>query len=181
VTAAVGAARCGLDVLLIEKYGFCGGATVAGLSGTICGLHSSGDNPRQIVFGFAGEFHARMKNSGGVCGPVPFGRTMLSLELRKQIAVGLQYDTIGESVGFFRFRESTARRLADIVAGYVASGRTNLPHEEAVRDLLLEGERPYDVADVTGLPWIEIDFPGDVARAEREVLPHLAQPAGAER
>jgi len=75
--AAVGAARCGLDVLLIEKYGFCGGATVAGLSGTICGLHSSGDNPRQIVFGFAGEFHARMKNSGGVCGPVPFGRTML--------------------------------------------------------------------------------------------------------
>jgi len=47
------------------------------LSGTICGLHSSGDNPRQIVFGFAGEFHARMKNSGGVCGPVPFGRTML--------------------------------------------------------------------------------------------------------
>lgn len=75
--AAVGAARCGLNALLIEKYGFCGGATVAGLSGTICGLHSSGDNPRQIVFGFAGEFHARMKNSGGVCGAVPFGRTML--------------------------------------------------------------------------------------------------------
>ncbi len=103
------------------------------------------------------------------------------VELRKQLAVGLRYDTIGESVGFFRFRESTARRLADIVAGYVASGRTNLPHEEAVRDLLLEGGRPYDVADVTGVPWIEIDFPDDVARAEREVLPRLAQPAGAER
>lgn len=75
--AAVGAARCGLDVLLIEKYGFCGGATVAGLSGTICGLHSSGDHPVQIVFGFAGEFHARMKENGGVCGDVPFGRTRL--------------------------------------------------------------------------------------------------------
>ena len=75
--AAVGAARCGLEVLLIEKYGFCGGATVAGLSGTICGLHSSGDCPVQIVFGFAGEFHARMKQSGGVCGALPFGRTML--------------------------------------------------------------------------------------------------------
>ena len=36
--AAVGAARCGLNALLIEKYGFCGGATVAGLSGTICGI-----------------------------------------------------------------------------------------------------------------------------------------------
>ncbi|KAA0089021.1 phosphocholine cytidylyltransferase family protein [Paraburkholderia sp. T12-10] len=103
------------------------------------------------------------------------------VELRKQLAVGLEFDTIGESVGFFRFRESTARRLAEIVAGYVASGRQNMPHEEAVRDLLLEGGRRYDVADVTGLPWIEIDFPGDVARAENEVLPRLAQPAGAVR
>jgi choline kinase len=33
------------------------------------------------------------------------------------------------------------------------------------------------VADVTGLPWIEIDFPNDVARAEREILPELAQGA----
>lgn len=103
------------------------------------------------------------------------------VELRKQLAVGLQYDTIGESVGFFRFREETARRLAQIVAGYVASGRQNMPHEEAVRDLLLEGGRHYDVADVTGLPWIEIDFPGDVARAETEVLPRLVQPAGVAR
>jgi hypothetical protein len=75
--AAIGASRCGLDVLMIEIYGFCGGATVAGLSGTICGLHSSGDHPRQIVFGFAGEFHSRMQEAGGVCGAVPFGRTML--------------------------------------------------------------------------------------------------------
>ena len=61
------------------------------------------------------------------------------VELRKQLAVDLDYDTIGESVGFFRFTEGTARRLATIVAGYVDSGRANMPHEEAVRDLLLEG------------------------------------------
>ncbi len=77
VAAAVGAARLGLDVLLVEKYGFCGGATVAGLSGTICGLYSSGDKPEQIVFGFAGEFHEALQKAGGVNGPVPFGRTML--------------------------------------------------------------------------------------------------------
>lgn len=108
-------------------------------------------------------------------------RDGVPVELRKQLAVGLQYDTIGESVGFFRFRDATARRLAQIVEGYVASGRQNMPHEEAVRDLLLEGGRTYEVADVTGLPWIEIDFPGDVARAETEVLPRLAQPAGVAR
>ena len=31
------------------------------------------------------------------------------VELRKQLAVDLDYDTIGESVGFFRFTEGTAR------------------------------------------------------------------------
>ena len=29
------------------------------------------------------------------------------------------------------------------------------------------------VADVTGAPWIEIDFPNDVSRAADEVLPQL--------
>src|SRR5579872_1560846 len=77
LAAAVGAARCGMKVLLIEKYGFCGGATVAGLSGSVCGLYSSGNHPEQIVFGFAGEFHKRMEAMGGVRGVVPFGRTIL--------------------------------------------------------------------------------------------------------
>ena len=75
VSAAVAAGRLGLDVLLVEKYGFCGGATVAGLSGTICGLHSSGDKPEQIVFGFAGEFFDALKAAGGVGEALPFGRT----------------------------------------------------------------------------------------------------------
>lgn len=77
LSAAVGAARLGLDVLLVEKYGFCGGATVAGLSGTICGLHSSGEKPEQIVFGFAGEFHDALLAAGGVREAIPFGRTKL--------------------------------------------------------------------------------------------------------
>jgi choline kinase len=95
------------------------------------------------------------------------------VELRKRLAPDLQYDTIGESVGFFRFDEAGARRLAEIVAGYVSRGASETPHEEAVRDLIREREHAFDVADVTGLPWIEIDFPNDVARAEREILPEL--------
>jgi choline kinase len=100
-------------------------------------------------------------------------RDGVPVELRKQVAAGLQYDTIGESVGFFRFDAAGARRLATLVAGYVADGRGHMPHEEAVRDLLLERSQVIDVADITGLPWIEIDFPTDIARAAREVLPQL--------
>ena len=99
------------------------------------------------------------------------------VELRKQVAAGLKYDTIGESVGFFRFDHATATRLADICADYVATGRAKMPHEEAVRDLLLENlQNPshvFDIADVTGAPWIEIDFQNDVKRAADEVLPQL--------
>ena len=96
------------------------------------------------------------------------------VEFRKRVADGLVYDTIGESVGFFRFRAKTAHRFAQIVARYVDEGRADQPHEEAIRDLLLEGGHPFDIADATGLPWIEIDFPADVARAEQRILPLIA-------
>jgi choline kinase len=100
-------------------------------------------------------------------------RDGVPIELRKQLAPGLQYDTIGESVGFFRLDEAGARRLAALVAGYVDSGRAQLPHEEAVRDLLQERSQIFEVTDITGSPWIEIDFPKDVARATEELLPQL--------
>jgi choline kinase len=95
------------------------------------------------------------------------------VELRKQLAADLEYDTIGESVGFFRFDETAARRLAVLVAGYVQRDLAHMPHEEAVRDLLRERSQIFEVADVTGAPWIEIDFPVDVLRAAHEVLPQL--------
>ena len=97
----------------------------------------------------------------------------VAIELRKQVARDLRYDTIGESVGFFRFDEVGARRLAGIVADYVNGGRAHLPHEEAIRDLLRESSQIFEVVDVTGTPWIEIDLPADEERAAREVLPQL--------
>ena len=38
----------------------------------------------------------------------------------------------------------------------------------------------FEVADVTGAPWLEIDFPTDIERAINEILPHL-QRTGAMR
>jgi choline kinase len=116
----------------------------------------------------AGDEPVKLCVSGGV--PV---------ELRKQLPAGLSYDTIGESVGFFRFDPSAARRLATLVADYVARDCAQMPHEEAVRDLLLERNQIFEVVDVTGAPWIEIDFPTDVVRAAHEVLPQLKPLSGA--
>jgi choline kinase len=95
------------------------------------------------------------------------------IELRKKLEPELTYDMIGESVGFFRFNQAGAGRLASLVEDYVTRDCAHMPHEEAVRDLLRERSQIFEVADVTGAPWIEIDFPTDVIRAAHEVLPQL--------
>lgn len=99
------------------------------------------------------------------------------VEFRKCIGKELLYDTIGESVGFFRLSEDLAYRLADRCQYYIDQSLHEAPHEEAIRDLLLETPQCFGVEDITGLPWMEIDFPEDVARAQDIILPQL-QPLG---
>lgn len=79
VAAATIAAEAGLSVLLIERYGFCGGNAVAGLSGTICGLYYASERvanrPEQAVFGFADRFRKAMIERGGLTAPQRYGKT----------------------------------------------------------------------------------------------------------
>jgi hypothetical protein len=79
VAAAATAARRGLSVVLVERYGFCGGGAVAGLSGTVCGLYEASDRPdaapRQVVFGFADEFVRLLESRGGLTPPQRYGKT----------------------------------------------------------------------------------------------------------
>ncbi len=95
------------------------------------------------------------------------------VEFRKQVGAGLQYDLLGESVGFFRFAPAMAAALAARCEKYVSQGLEREPYEEAIRDLVLGAPAEFGYEDVTGLPWIEIDFPGDVARARDEILPRI--------
>jgi hypothetical protein len=78
LAAAVTAARQGLRVVLAERYGFCGGGAVAGLSGTVCGLYEatdSGAGPTQVVHGFVDDFIARMNARNGLGVPIKYGKT----------------------------------------------------------------------------------------------------------
>jgi choline kinase len=89
------------------------------------------------------------------------------------------HDWHGESVGFFRFSAAMAAALADRCAHHVAAGRTGLEYEEAIRDLILAAPDRFGAADISGLPWIEIDFEDDLARARRDILPRLRPGAAA--
>jgi hypothetical protein len=79
VAASFTAAQRGLRVALLEKYGFCGGGAVAGLSGTVCGIYAATDNskapPRKVVFGFLDTFVKEMESRGGLGKPLKYGKT----------------------------------------------------------------------------------------------------------
>ena len=79
LAAACTVAGHGLRVTLIERYGFCGGAAVAGLSGTICGLYlarpGAVGRPEKVVFGFVDRFIEAMNRRNGLTAPVRYGET----------------------------------------------------------------------------------------------------------
>lgn len=78
VAAAETAARRGRRVMLVEKYGFSGGAAVAGLSGTICGMFNTSEDEEAaeiIIGGFARRFLDTLRARGGVTGAQRYGKT----------------------------------------------------------------------------------------------------------
>lgn len=84
------------------------------------------------------------------------------------------HDWHGESVGFFKFSPAMAAALADACDRHIAAGHHDIEYEEAIRDLILADPGRFGWADVTDLPWTEIDFPEDVAKARTMILPELA-------
>jgi choline kinase len=97
-----------------------------------------------------------------------------AVEFRKEVDPHLIYETVGEWPGFAKLSPDGARRVADILDARVQAGRTEEPYEESLREAMLENDGArFGTLDVTGLPWIEIDFPEDVVRAEMEILPLL--------
>jgi choline kinase len=53
----------------------------------------------------------------------------------------------------------------------VGAGRS-ASYDDVLRRMVRAGRFGHE--DITGLPWTEIDFPADVERALREVLPAIS-------
>jgi hypothetical protein len=70
ITAAAAAARAGCSTILVERYGFLGGAgTAAGLS-TFCGLHANVEGEhRRVVRGLADEILDRLEKMEALNAP----------------------------------------------------------------------------------------------------------------
>jgi choline kinase len=94
------------------------------------------------------------------------------VEFRKWLSTGFDY--CGESVGMFKLSSDAAELIIAQTGLYLGQDRRHDPYEETIRDVLLTAPRgTFAFEDITGLPWIEIDFAADVTRAEEEILPRI--------
>lgn len=102
------------------------------------------------------------------------------VEFRKWLSA--EFDFCGESVGFFKLSAEVAKKIIIQTELYLRQGRRHEPYEETIRDVLLTSQRgTFAFEDITGTPWIEIDFAADIERANAEVLPRILTAAGKRR
>lgn len=90
------------------------------------------------------------------------------IKLGKQISAA---EARGEFIGVAKFGKDITRYFIDALEYYSLNGQKSLFFEKAVEDIL--GRDVFLPLDVTHIPNIEIDFPGDLERAEREIYPAI--------
>src|SRR5437764_1679943 len=156
VAAAVTAARQGLKVILLERYGFCGGGAVAGMSGTICGMYEASDDvaapPRQVVHGFLDAFVAAMERRGGLTPPVRYGKTFT--RVHDPLAWRETADDLLMQAGVHIYLHTTVidvlteapERIAGVVA-YTKQGRLGVRAK-----ITIDASGDADVVAMAGLP-----------------------------
>jgi choline kinase len=98
--------------------------------------------------------------------PVKDGRPF---EFRKEWSG--EADFVGESIGFFKIGPEDLPMLIEETRARSAGSDVRDSYDDVLRAMVLAGRFGFE--DVTGLPWTEIDFPGDLARARDEVLPRM--------
>lgn len=82
-----------------------------------------------------------------------------------------QADAIGESIGLFRVDDAELPLLiSETKARLTGSGRKD-SYDDILRAMVKAGV--FSAVDVTGLPWTEVDFPGDLDYANQVILPAL--------
>jgi choline kinase len=83
------------------------------------------------------------------------------------------FDIYGEWTGFLRMGPEASSKFRDLLAQFVKNGPESVGYEDVLQQLV--DEERFDIVLADGLPWIEIDFPQDLARAERLASAKLAE------
>lgn len=108
-----------------------------------------------------------VKQTGEECMVVVEGGRVIALTKK----MPSRYEYAGEGVGFLRVRQADSPHVVASLRTFVDREAWQMEYEDA----LIEYFRNVKVGHekIGGLPWTEIDFPDDVTKAEREILPRL--------
>ena len=196
IVAAAAAGRTGRSTLLVERYGFLGGAATAAGVTNFCGLHANvhGEHKR-VVYGFASEFIDRIDRLGGLNAP--------HLSLAGKI-MAQAYDTSAYKVAADEFLAASGVKLLFHAYGVGMAKRSDREIDavliesksgrHAIRgrifidcsgdgDLSAWAGAPYEIGDATGnmlYPSTHFRINGvDPVKAGRawEVIPKLMEEA----
>ena len=91
------------------------------------------------------------------------------IKLSKQLPPA--YDFAGEGVGFLKVSKSCKDTLVGSIHRSILAERLDSEYEDGLQDFFNNVQVGFE--RIGGLPWVEIDFPADVQRAEQEVLPEI--------
>ncbi|MEM6824847.1 MAG: FAD-dependent oxidoreductase [Pseudomonadota bacterium] len=156
IAAATTAGEAGLSTLLIERLGFCGGAAVSGMSGTICGLFNTVDDPsiaqpQQLIFGFAERMRVALEADGGLTAPQIYGKTWVTTHdcaTYKKVATDVLRDA-GVQV-LYHTEMVDVLTADDAVTGLILHTRSGFTRVEARRFVDCSGDA--DIVFRMGMP-----------------------------
>jgi len=190
IAAAVAASRAGASTLLVERYGFLGGAGTASMVSNFCGLfaHDADGNVSQVTHGIADEILERLAAREALAKPMSSRRFPVTTQAYDIAAFKLVLDELLAAAGV-RVMFHTLAVGADVVDRRVRaliveskSGRAAIRASAFVdasgdADLAMWSGVPFAVGDDAG----RMQFPTtmfrvgqvDHERAQRDGIPHL--------
>jgi len=81
--------------------------------------------------------------------------------------------SVGEYIGLTRIDPADGPRLKEILEEFIASGNVQVYYEDAIE--ALGSDRPVRLERIGGLLWVEIDDHDDLAKADDEIAPAIAE------
>lgn len=89
-------------------------------------------------------------------------------------SLGDTYDIVGEWPGFLKLSPVMANQVADSVLGFIARGEDEGAYEDAFCEVM-KNSKPgtFGFHDITGTPWVELDYDSDLEKAKSKILPRI--------
>ena len=86
------------------------------------------------------------------------------------------YDLVGEWPGFMKMSPDIAKKVANEADQIISSGDVEGAYERAIQAVLHnETIGTFGFEDITGIPWIEIDYESDLEKAVSQILPKVSK------